>query len=292
MKKDFLKYLAGLLLFGSNGIIASHIALSSDEIVFLRSALGSLLLIALFLSTGHRFTAISHKKDLIYIAASGIAMAANWLFLFEAYQQIGVSLSIIVNYCGPAIAVVVSAALFHDKLTANKIIALLSALLGAILINGFADKVEINMTGLMCAVLAAFSCAAMIIFNKRSKNITGMENAVLQLLFTAFSVTIYAGCRGALKMEIPSDNWPWILWLALLNTGVGCYFYFSSISALPVQTVAVCGYLEPLSAVFFSVIFLHEAMLPIQWLGAALIIGGAVLSEFIKAPKVHDDVPE
>ena len=83
-------------------------------------------------------------------------------------------------------------------------------------------------------------------------------------------------------MTVPAGNWPWILWLALLNTGIGCYFYFSSFSVLPVQTVAVCGYLEPLSAIFFSVIFLHEAMLPLQWLGAALIIGGAILSECIK----------
>ena len=37
--------------------------------------------------------------------------------------------------------------------------------------------------------------------------------------------------------------------LGQLNTGVGCYFYFSSIGYLPVQTVAICGYLEPLSLI-------------------------------------------
>ena len=73
-----------------------------------------------------------------------------------------------------------------------------------------------------------------------------------------------------------------MLILGLFNTGIGCYFYFSSIGKLPVQTVAICGYLEPLSAVVFSVIVLHETMLPIQILGAALIIGGAVSSELVK----------
>ena len=285
MKKDFIKYLAGLVLFGSNGIIASHIALSSNEIVFLRSVLGSIFLSALFLAARHRFTALAHKKDLMFIAASGAAMAANWLFLFEAYQQIGVSLSIIINYCGPAIAVAVSAVLFKEKLTVYKITGLVSALTGAVLINGFATKSEINTAGLICAVMAAFSCAAMIVLNKCSENIAGTENAVLQLFFTALTVAIYTGCRGELKMNIPLSNWPWILWLALLNTGIGCYFYFSSISRLPVQTVAVCGYLEPLSAVLFSVAFLKEIMLPVQWLGTVLIIGGAVWSECIKTRK-------
>ena len=67
--------------------------------------------------------------------------------------------------------------------------------------------------------------------------------------------------------------------LGLLNTGIGCYFYFSSIGKLPVQSVAVCGYLEPLSAVAFSVLLLHENLLPVQLIGAVLIIGGAVFSE-------------
>jgi len=281
-KKDYLKYFAGLLLFGSNGIVASHIALTSYEIVFLRSVLGSLLLIVLYFITGHRFTALSHGKDLIMIALSGIAMASNWLFLFESYQLIGVSLSIIINYCGPAIAVVAAVILFKDKLTVPKGAALLTALAGAVLINGFAAKGEISATGLICAVLSAFSYAALIIFNKCSRHIVGTENAVLQLFFTAVTVTVYMGVRFGWKMNIAAENWLWILWLSLVNTGIGCYFYFSSISALPVQTVAVCGYLEPLSAVFFSAVFLHESMAPLQRLGAAMIIGGAVLSECVR----------
>lgn len=34
---SYLKYLAALLMFGMNGIVASHIALSSYEIVFTRT---------------------------------------------------------------------------------------------------------------------------------------------------------------------------------------------------------------------------------------------------------------
>ena len=44
-----LTYLLGLLLFGSNGIVASHIRMSSYGIVFYRTMIGSALLIALFL---------------------------------------------------------------------------------------------------------------------------------------------------------------------------------------------------------------------------------------------------
>ena len=80
-------------------------------------------------------------------------------------------------------------------------------------------------------------------------------------------------------MQIGSGDWLPILFLGLLNTGIGCYLYFSSLGILPVQTVAVCGYLEPLSAVIFSVLLLGETMTAIQWLGAGMILGGAMLSE-------------
>ena len=68
-----------------------------------------------------------------------------------------------------------------------------------------------------------------------------------------------------------------MLWIGIINTGLGCFLYFSSISALPAQTVAICGYLEPLSAVLFSVIILWERMLPVQIIGTVLILGGTMI---------------
>ncbi|MBR4056504.1 MAG: DMT family transporter, partial [Oscillospiraceae bacterium] len=90
------------------------------------------------------------------------------------------------------------------------------------------------------------------------------------------------GIKQGYAMQIGPNNILPILILGLLNTGIGCYFYFSSIGKLKVQTVAICGYLEPLSAVLFSVSFLKETMLPLQIIGAVLIIGGAMIGELVK----------
>lgn len=40
-RRLFFRFLTGLLLFGFNGIVASHIALESGQIVLLRTLLGS-----------------------------------------------------------------------------------------------------------------------------------------------------------------------------------------------------------------------------------------------------------
>ncbi len=125
----------------------------------------------------------------------------------------------------------------------------------------------------------------MVLTNKLAQSIKGIENAVLQLLCAAAVVAVFVGCKQGFSMDIAAGEWLPILWLGFVNTGLGCYFYFSSIGALPAQSVAICGYLEPLFAVVLSVLILKETMSPLQIIGAVLIVGGAVFGECCRGRK-------
>ncbi len=236
----------------------------------------------LFLLTGGRFTFYKHKKQSLFLAVSGIAMGASWMFLYEAYARIGVSISSLLYYCGPVIVMMLSPIIFKEKLTAGKIMGFLSVLMGVFLINGNAFERSADIFGIACGLLSAVMYAFMVIFNKKAQDITGLENSALQLLISFLTAAVFVGFKQGCAMEIQQTDILPILILGLLNTGIGCYFYFSSIGKLSVQTVAVCGYLEPLSAVLFSMIFLKEAMSAIQLIGAVLILGGAIFGECAK----------
>jgi len=283
--KNYIKYFTALLLFGFNGIVASHISLSSYEIVYLRTFIGSVLLIALFKFSGGHFSIKEHKKDSLFILLSGVAMGTSWMFLYEAYQQIGVSLSSLLYYCGPVIVMILSPIIFKEKLTITKIIGFLIVLVGIFFVNGKSALEGGNGWGLFCGAMSAVMYSAMVMCNKQSKNITGMENAVIQLTISFLTVAIFTIIRQGIVVQINPTEIPWILFLGLINTGLGCYFYFSPLDKLPVQTVAVCGYLEPLSAVVFSALLLNEKMTSIQVVGAILIIGGAMFGELVKQHK-------
>ena len=90
------------------------------------------------------------------------------------------------------------------------------------------------------------------------------------------------GFKTGYKISVSETDLIWVIVLGLINTSLGCYFYFSSIGKLPVQTVAICGYIEPLSAVILAALILGETMFPLQIVGAILIIGGALLGECYK----------
>lgn len=279
MKRSYFKYIFGLLLFGSNGIVASRIALSSYEIVLLRTMIGSLLLLAIFFLTKGKLTFYNYKMESINLIISGIAMGTSWIFLYEAYARIGVSIASLLYYCGPVIVMVLSPLLFREKLTTYKVLGFLSVLCGVFLVNGNAFDGTGDTFGIMCGLLSAVMYSVMVIFNKKAASITGLENAALQLFISFLTVAVFVGFKQGFAMEIQSTSILPILVLGLLNTGIGCYFYFSSIGKLPVQTVAICGYLEPLSAVLFAAVILKETMLPLQIFGAILILGGAFVGE-------------
>ncbi|MCM1284806.1 MAG: DMT family transporter [Acetobacter sp.] len=279
MKKSFIKYIFALLLFGSNGIIASRISLNSSEIVLWRTFTGSLFLILLFVLSKNKLTFYKHKKDFVSLCISGIAMGASWMFLYEAYQQIGVSISSLCYYCGPIIVMILSPLIFNEKMTKNKIASFIVVIIGIILVNNQAVETSRNMWGIFCGLLSAIMYSLMVIFNKKAKTITGIENSMLQLFISFLTVMVFVGIKQGFNINIGKENIMPIIILGLINTGLGCYLYFSSINDLPVQIVAICGYLEPLSAVVFSVLFLKETMLPLQIIGAVLIIGSAVFSK-------------
>lgn len=281
MKRSYYKYISALLLFGSNGIVASFISLSSYKIVLLRTLIGSILLIVLFALRREKVTFVRHKQQFLYLSVSGIAMGASWMFLYEAYVRIGVSIASLLYYCGPVIVMALSPLLFKEKLTALKIAGFLSVLGGVFLINGNALAGNSDNFGIICGLLSAVMYSFMVIFNKKAESITGLENATLQLFISFLTVAVFVGFKQGFAMDIPAASVLPLFILGLLNTGIGCYFYFTSIGSLPVQTVAICGYLEPLSAVLFSVVFLKEMMLPLQIVGAVLILGGALFSENI-----------
>ena len=279
MKQSYFKYIIALLLFGSNGIVASFINMNSYEIVLLRTLTGSLLLMLLFFLGKQKLTFYKYKKPFLCLVISGIAMGASWMLLYEAYTRIGVSIASLLYYCGPIIVMILSPLLFREQLTVFKVIGFCAVLCGVFLVNGNAFGKRADTFGILCALMSALLYAFMVIFNKKATEIKGLENSMLQLFISFLTVAVFVGVRQGFAMYVPRSGILPILFLGVVNTGIGCYFYFSSIGNLSVQTVAICGYLEPLSAVVFSVLLLHETMLPMQIVGAAMILGGAVFGE-------------
>ena len=293
MSRSFKKYLASLLMFGSNGIVASAIALPSSEVVLTRTLLGALLLVAVLAvscrRSGARLTSADHPRQALSLAVSGAALGISWIFLFAAYRLIGVGVATLAYYIGPVIVMALSPILFKESLTPVKLMGFAAVVAGAFLVVAQGGAGSINPAGLVLGGMAALMYAVMVIFSKRWSDVGGVEAATIQIVASFAAVAVYSVVTGQLPAvgELISADLPAVMTLGLVNTGLGCYLYFSAMGDLPVQRVAVFGYLEPLSAVVLSALVLGEAMGPVRILGAALIIGGAASCELLGKRTFH-----
>lgn len=282
MKNAYFKYITALILFGLNGIVASHISLSSYEIVFTRTLIGSLFLMVIFIFSKQKWKFWRNKKHFVYIIISGVAMGANFMFLFEAYVTIGVSIATLAYSCGPVIVMILSPVIFKEKLTAIKLFGFLTVVLGMFCVNGQSIAQGNVSWGLIFAIMAALMYAFMVIFNKKAAKIIGLENPMWQLIISFMTVAVFVGLKQGFSISNIEESLVPILILGIVNTGIGCYFYFSSIGNLSGQSVAICGYLEPLSALIFSAALLGENLHFVQMVGAVLILGGATFGELFR----------
>ncbi len=285
MKGEYIKYIFALLLFGSNGIVASSIPLHSYEIVLLRTLVGSLFLIPIFSFSEKKLQGRRNRKHFVYLVVSGAAMGTSWMFLYEAYTQIGVGIATLIYYCGPVIVMALSSFLFRESLTRAVICGFVAVFAGMLLLNATALSSGGKHWGILCGIFSAVLYSVMVIFNKKATSVSGLENSMWQLVISFITVAIFTLFQQKSTPQVILRNILPILILGIVNTGIGCYLYFSAVHKLRVQSVAIWGYLEPLSALFFSFLFLHEEMSILQAVGAAFIIGGAAYGEYSNAKR-------
>ena len=70
-----------------------------------------------------------------------------------------------------------------------------------------------------------------------------------------------------------------LLTAGIVHTGIAYALYFWGVEKLPAQTSALLSYIDPVTAVLLSAVFLHEKMTVWTLTGAALILGSAAFSE-------------
>lgn len=278
--KSQLKFIIAMLIFGSIGLFVRAINMPSSVIVLMRTIIGSLFLTLVILIRKQPINKKSIIDNLPILALSGLVLGAGWVFLFEAYRYTMVSTATLLYYCAPIIIFLLSPAIFKEPLTWSKVLGIAAAIIGMVIINGFGIGGSNPYLGLICGTVSALLYAALMILNKFIKNLSGLESTLAQLIIAGFVMTFYVLLSHESKWSFSSGLEIFLLMtVGILHTGIACYLYFSSMQKLPGQTIAVLSYIDPVSALFFSAIFLNERLSLFQILGALLILGGTAFSQ-------------
>lgn len=278
--KSYIKVISSMLIWGTLPVFVSKVPQASSEIVMWRIIIGILFLFSVLGLSKDKSPLSDWKAPAPKLMLSGVFMGANWVALFEAYRFVGPSIATLIYYLAPIIVMIASFIIFKEKLGPVKIAGTVSALIGMFIVTGMGSGGSDPAKGIFFAFIAATCYACVTLFNKGVKGLSGIERTILQLLGAGIVITPYAifTHQGA-WLNFASEAGLSMIIIGVIHSGFALFLYFSSIQELPAQSVALCSYIDPASALFFSAILLGDALGPIQLIGAVMMLGGAAAGE-------------
>ncbi|MBR7040543.1 MAG: EamA family transporter [Clostridia bacterium] len=275
--------ISSMLIFGTIGVFRRAVPLPSAFLAFSRGITGGLFILAFIKLRRKKAADRLPFRTKALLALSGALMGINWILLFEAYNYTTVAVATLCYYMQPTIVVLLSPVIFREKLTAKRAVCAFIAIAGMVLVSGVTGGGELpatNAKGIILGLGAAVFYSAVVIMNKRISGVDAYLKTVIQLLSAGLVMVPYLLVTGGISGEgFTTNSVLLLLVMGILHTGIAYVLYFGSIDGLKAQSVAILSYIDPVSALLFSALFLKEALRAAGILGAVMIIGSAVISE-------------
>lgn len=251
-----------VLLFGTIGLFRRGMDLPSSVIALGRGSIGTLFLLFSALLRGKALDTAAIRRKLPWLILSGGLIGFNWILLFESYRYTTVATATLCYYMAPVIVILASPWLLKERLTLRRGLCAAAAVLGMVLVSGvLTESRGGDLRGVLFGLGAAALYASVVLVNQRLRDMDALEKTVVQLGAAALILLPYVLATedlSALTWNAPSLLL--LLILGVVHTGWAYSLYFGSMGALPAQTVALCSYLDPVTAVLLSALVLREPL--------------------------------
>ena len=287
--------LIGTILWSSAavfiGYLTGHFELPPMVLAFWRDVF---VFLAILIVLGIRAPALLKpgKQHLIFLCGYGLILASFNTLFTRSVAINGAAVATVLTYSSPAFTAVAGRFLWHERVDAYKIIALVLSCAGCVLVSG-AHTLEAwqgNALGIVVGLVSGFIFALYNIMGKTSA-MKGLNSWTVMLYIFAFaSVFLAMGQRTGtllwlsrpLAQGIPGLQetllgWGTLLLLSLGPTIGGYGLYTASLKHLPAVTANLVVTLEPALTAVQSYLFLGERLTSLQMIGGVMIISSVCL---------------
>ncbi len=281
--KSKILIIIAMTIWGTIGIFRRYIPMSSGIIAFTRGCIGTVFLVAVMFLTRKKISFQAIRNNLILLIISGAVMAVNWIMLFESYKYTSVATATICYYMEPVFVMLASPFLLGEKLSLKKVICIIVSLGGVVLVSGVTGMTEFSfgeIKGVLLGLGAAVLYAAVVIINKKLKNISAYDKTIVQLLVSTVTVVPYIlMVENFTPVKIEPLGIVMLILVGVLHTGVAYTLYFGSMENVKAQTIALFSYIDPVVAIILSAVILKEKIGIPEICGAVLVLGSTLVSE-------------
>lgn len=272
-----------MAIFGTIGLFVRLIPLPSSMIALVRAAMGALFLLAMILFQKRKPDWAGIRRNWKPLLLSSIAMATEWILLFESYRYTTVAVATLCYYMSAVFVIIAAPFILKEKITAHKAACAIAAVIGMVLVSGVLEGQAgaFSPVGVGLGLTAAVFYAVIVLCNKRVKNISSYDTTFIQLFAVTFLLLPYVLLTEdfALFGTLEPLGLVMLLSVGAVHTGIAYAMYFSSLQKIKAQTAALFSYLDPVIALFLSIFVLKEGMTVPGLIGAVIVLGAMLLSE-------------
>lgn len=276
-----LAMVVSAVIFGTLGPVVRNIPLEPHELALYRSVMATLAVGAVLLIRRKPLDMAKLKKGFPLLALSGVAVAINWMLLFEAYRHTTVPVATLCNYFAPALVMALSPLLLKEKLNAKKILCFVMCTIGLVLVIGAGLSGGKDAVGIVFALSSALFFASMVFLNKWVEGIDGLQRTFVQFASAAVVMLPYVAFNDGFHLDqVQGSSIISLLIIGFGHTGLAYCLYFYGLKELPTQQSSILCYIDPLIAMLISAPPLgNEPMSWSQVVGAALLLGFLLYNE-------------
>jgi drug/metabolite transporter (DMT)-like permease len=246
---------------------------------FLLAFLRLLMTVAfLLIVTPRSFVPLKGLKANLYLFIfSFLGIYSSWTLWYVGESYISPSLSVILMYTYPVIAVILSAIILKERVTRNKIIGTLIGFSGIFMIF-FSESSFNNIFAMLLVIGSAFSWALSIIVYKKylSAYDYKLVNAYQMLYSLPLSLALFPFFR--ISSALNAFFWGVMLIIAIPGTAFTFLAYVYLYSKHEVSKITPYLFLVPAISVVFSYLIFGETLLYTELFGYILLAAGIYIS--------------
>jgi len=268
----------GAALWGIIGLFTRPLyesGLSPLQITFARCLITLASITIAILVVDKKLLKIDLKDIWMFIGTGLFSIVFFNVMYFTSQQMISLSTASVLLYTAPCFVTIMSIILFKEKLSKNKLLALIIAFIGCTFTTGLGFG-DMNI-GFLYGILAGFGYALYSIFGKYALK----KYSLLTILFYTFLVATiclipFADVPYVISSFGDTDVLLLALGLGLLSTVFPYYFYTIGLKGMDAGKASIIAFVEPMVATVVSIIIGDE----FGWmnvLGIALILGSIIL---------------
>lgn len=293
-KKSYFYIIIASSLWGCIGVffkVLKSVGFTEIQIVTLRVT-SALIVLSIYIFIKDKSLFRVKASDLWCFIGTGIIslLFFNWCY-FTAIELTSLAVAAVLLYTSPIFVMLFSAVLFNEKITSNKLLALVITFLGCILVTGILGKSNMAVTnlGIIIGLSSGIGYALYSIFGRYAlaKGYSSITISEYTFLFASLGSISMCNIKTTLPLLINSNTLIGVLGIGVLSCVFPFVLYTKGLSNIDTSKAAIIATLEPAIASILSAVFYDENLFNTKGIGIIFIFISVILLNYNKEKNIN-----